>query len=157
MKITAKDIEKAIVNTYGFFANYRNNTVVPNVSYGLCFNHELDLCVLTKSGYIHEIEIKISKSDLIRDAEKWHQHKDPRIRCLWFAGPYDMKEDFENYVPDGAGIILISDNPKKKTQTAKIHRKAKPKKAKKITEAENLKLLQLMILRYWTIRIKEKL
>lgn len=72
-KLTIDEIELAIVNS-GIF-NKRNDIIVPNVSWGL-LNHEADMVVMTKSGYLTEIEIKRSWEDFKADFKKPHEHKD---------------------------------------------------------------------------------
>ncbi len=87
--------------------NHRQNLIVPNVHWGF-FIHEIDLLVLTKAGYAYEIEIKISKADLVKDKGKEHQHRDSqgRIKYLYFAIPESLKAEIV-HVPDRAGIITV--------------------------------------------------
>ena len=75
-KLTIDEIELAIVNS-GIF-NKRGDIFVPNVSWGL-LNHEADMVVMTKSGYLTEIEIKRSWEDFKADFKKPHEHKDERV------------------------------------------------------------------------------
>lgn len=69
-KLTAKDIEKAIISK---FHKTGNCLVVPNTFY---FRHDLesDLLVFRKSGIIEEIEIKVTKSDFKADFLKKRKH-----------------------------------------------------------------------------------
>ena len=50
------------------FCNIRTDIVIPNLSWGL-LNHEADLAIINKSGYLTEIEIKRSYQDLKKDFE----------------------------------------------------------------------------------------
>jgi len=102
--ITAKQIE---INLANYF-NYRQNLIVPNISWGL-LDYEADLLVLNKSGYITEIEIKVSKQDLIRDAEKRHSHNSNLVKYLYFAIP-DKLLPYIDYIPKKAGILVLSKN-----------------------------------------------
>ena len=61
----AIDIELAVSN----YLNPRTNLIVPNVHWGMCL-HECDLLVITRSGYAWEVEIKVSRVDLIKNKEK---------------------------------------------------------------------------------------
>jgi hypothetical protein len=59
---TAKEIELRIAYYFG----NRSHIIVPNVSWGLMM-YECDLLVMPKSGHLYEVEIKVSKGDLIAD------------------------------------------------------------------------------------------
>lgn len=52
------------------YFNFRNNVIVPNVSWGL-LNHEADLLILNKSGYLTEIEIKRTPSQYEKDLAQY--------------------------------------------------------------------------------------
>ena len=68
---TASEIEIAIARHFGT----RTHVIIPNLSFAM-FPYELDLCVLNmKSFYALEVEIKVSKADLVRDGKKEHAHK----------------------------------------------------------------------------------
>lgn len=69
--ISTLQCEVAIMKHFGI----RANLIVPNVSweiYSLPFRtlHECDILILSNSGYATEVEIKISKADLLKDREK---------------------------------------------------------------------------------------
>jgi len=70
-KITTIEIEERVAQYFG----PRECIIVPNISWGINI-HECDLLIIRKSGYGIEVEIKISKSDLIADAKKGHHHHD---------------------------------------------------------------------------------
>ncbi len=95
------DMEISIAKYFGI----RQNTIVPNLFWGM-FHYELDLCVLSKSGYATEIEIKSGRADLIKDKEKEHGHHNKVIKYLYFALPYHLLKDIE-HVPERAGILII--------------------------------------------------
>lgn len=144
---TASEIEIAIANWFG----WRAHVMVPNISWGL-FIYELDMVVLSASGYAYEIEIKVSKSDLIRDKEKWHRHRNIRIKRLWFAVPKKLEDHIE-HIPKHAGIIVVS-----KAGIVNIVRSPIDNKlAKKLTIDEQFQLARLGALRIWALktRIKE--
>lgn len=126
------------------------NLIIPNVSWGM-FNHELDLLVLTKSGYVWEIEIKVSKADLIRDKEKRHGHYDPwnRIRCLYFAIPEKLLL-YKEHIPKRAGIIVVDNK-----SVCCIWRKPIPDaQARKFTIKEQFKIARLGAIRVWGLKRK---
>lgn len=90
--MTAKDIEVALCAYPSSLFYCRRWVVVPRVSWGL-ESHECDILALSSSNYAHEIEIKISISDLKADFKKHHQHisRDNKIKCLWYAAPVEMQ------------------------------------------------------------------
>jgi hypothetical protein len=102
-------MEVTLANHY----DLRRNLIVPNVHWGLGFLHEIDMLIVTKSGYASEIEIKISKSDLKHDMKKKWAHNNfidnPRIKTITFAMPESMVGCVE-LVPEYAGIALVKWN-----------------------------------------------
>ena len=85
--------------------NYRQNLIVPNVSWGMGFRHELDLLVVRKSGYAIEVEIKRSLHDLKAELKKRHSHgstghSSPDIRELWFAFPAKIKQAAQEFLAE---------------------------------------------------------
>lgn len=104
--MTTLEVEIAIMRYF----KPRQNLVVPNVSWGMGFRHELDVLVVTKAGVGYEIEIKVSKADLKKDKEKWHNHIDymNRIRRLYFAVPSSLKEVALQEIPEHAGLLVVT-------------------------------------------------
>lgn len=159
--------------------NYRQNLIVPNVSYGLGFSFEADLVVVTAAGYGTEIEIKTSKADLLRDFKKgggwkggkWFTdangkvslndvHRKHWMKRFYFAMPKKM-EKYMDVIPDDCGVILagplweIRDRPDMKESTywkmdgVRIVRPAKAKKVFPISEKDKMKLAHLGCMRVW--------
>jgi len=65
--MNAKEVELAVANYFGI----RQHLIVPNVMWGFTgLNYEADLVIVTKAGYAKEVEIKVSRADLIKDKEK---------------------------------------------------------------------------------------
>lgn len=158
-KITTPEMECAVAN----FLNYRSNLIVPNVHWGMAL-HECDLLVVTKAGYAWEIEIKISKADLKKDAEKSHEHRDARIKHLYFAIP-DYLEDCIDLIPERAGVIVVTTGELQVThyegrkhvwpRRCRTVRKAEVNKAARpFSEADRYKVARLGALRIW--RLKQK-
>ena len=152
--MTSSDIEKAITYYPSSPFYYRRWLVVPNISWGLNL-HECDLLALSSSNCAHEIEIKVSKSDLKADLGKKHGHRSEKIKCLWFAVPVELKESCEKFCPERAGIILVSMRPDPDgglRPIASVFRKAKPSGGRKFGVDERLKMAELGVMRYWSRR-----
>lgn len=98
---TITEMEESIARYW----NTRQHIIVPNISWGMSI-HECDLLIVTKAGYGIEVEIKRSKADLKKDAQKGHGHKHKKIRMLFFAIPEKLR-DCIDLIPAHAGIIII--------------------------------------------------
>jgi len=146
-KITTPEIEVKVAS----FFNPRQNIIVPNISWGVNL-HECDLLIIRKSGYGIEVEIKVSKSDLIADAKKPHHHHDiqGRLSELYFAIP-DYIKDCVEYIPEHAGILILSRH--EFYLGLSILRKPRINKARrKFTDAEMLKVAHLGTMRIWNLK-----
>ncbi len=151
-KLKSLDIEIAIADYYGI----RQYTVIPNISWGLGV-HECDLLIMSKSGYCTEVEIKVSKADLIKDASKEHGHKSDKIQALFFAVPIELKDIALQYIPTQAGLFTIEYRPNNKVKKY-IVSCVKPttvnKQARKLTEQEILQFYRLGCMRIWGLKKK---
>jgi len=158
-RITTIEMEECLARYF----NYRKNVIVPNVSWGF-YIHECDLLVMTKAGYLSEVEIKISKADLKKDQNKNHQHNDShnRIKELWFAIP-EYLQDSIDLIPGRAGVIIVSKywaksyywQGEKLITTARTLRQAKVNhKAEKLYGNEKFILARLGALRIWSLKKK---
>jgi len=151
MKLNERDVQHIIATHY---YNTGVNLMIPNVYWGLNFNHELDLLVLSTSNYGTEIEIKTSVADCKKDIEKAHKHYDKRLKYLYFAVPSEIYEKCLDFIPENAGILVIhSINEEHKTRFV-VDEKRKPVKNKSavaFTSSEVLKIKTLLSMRYWSL------
>lgn len=153
-RIKTDEMETALADYY----NMRQKLIVPNISWGM-LNHEADLLILTPAGYATEIEIKVSRSDLIKDKDKWHGHKDKLIHSLFFAIPSYLEKDIE-HIPEHAGILSVTatDNMNYKGlpyYRVRTLRAAVKNKYPKWTDSQRMDLMRLSTMRIWSL--KEKL
>jgi len=155
-KLTCLDMEVALAAWIG----PRSHVIVPNVSWGLMLTHECDILSLSRAGYATEIEIKITKSDLIRDKLKRSGHRSgghwsPIIRYLYFAMPDTMSACIE-HVPQEAGVLLVDSSGRDDVSRVQVLRRPRHNpRAKPFTPAQRLKLAELGTMRIW--RLKEQL
>lgn len=154
--ITTIEMEVAIAKYFGV----RQNIIVPNISWGLPGMHECDVFILKKSGYTTEVEIKRSKSDLLADFNKGHNHKDRqnRISELFYALPIELYESCKDLVPQDAGILTCEKyhvGHGMRRIGVRTQREAKwIKDARKLTDAEKLKIATLGTMRIWSLKEK---
>ena len=149
--MTANEVEIAVADYF----NPRMNVIVPNISWGMGLRYEADMVVLRPSGWAIEIEIKVTRSDIAADLRKHHFHNAPIFRQLWFALPEEIANDPR--IPQNAGILEMVENDWKNscTRFVKVLRPAKLNPvARKLTEAEIKKLLELGVMRIWTLKAK---
>ena len=142
---TATEIELAIAKSFGT----GQNIIVPNVSWGFLLPYVADLLILTKSNYLWEIEIKVSRGDLLRDGKKYHQHDSQKVRELWFAIPKKL-ECCADKILNRAGVFIVHPNGYVTVhKTPTINRLAC-----KLSDKECFKLARLGALRVWTLKKK---
>ncbi len=148
------DMEIAVAKFFGI----RQNIIVPNLFWGM-FDYELDLCVLSKSGYATEVEIKAGRTDLIKDKEKLHGHHNEMIKYLYFALPYHLLKDV-GHVPERAGVLIIRYreaydsfyyNSPACFYCTRL-REPKMNYNRQWTDTERAKLLRLAAMRTWTLK-----
>ncbi len=140
---TASEIEIAVAEYFGI----RRNLIVPNVSWGLSRLHECDLLIMTPSNHLYEVEIKVSKSDLIADKKKIHGHVNNRIKLLYFAIPEKLMQCTE-HIPERAGILVVmKDGTVRKCREAKANTKSI-----KASNEDRLQLLRLGAMRIWGLK-----
>ncbi len=102
-----KDIQKAIGAHYA----WKQAMVIENVSFSK-YAGEFDIAVITSSGLLHEIEVKISRSDFAADKkkDKWHNYfPNPNpTKCpnfFYYACPNGMIKLEE--IPSWAGLFYF--------------------------------------------------
>jgi len=145
------DIEIAVMEYLGT----RTNLIVPNVSWGMDL-HECDILSLSKAGYATEVEIKVSKYDLLNDKKKWHGHHDEKIAQLFFAVPEKLKLIALKCIPERAGILVaIKDPIEGSIEVELIKYCRRNENAVKWSEEDRCKLARLGTLRI--LKLKEKI
>lgn len=97
-------------------AEKKHELVLPNSR--TIFHWEADLLSVTKAGFIHEYEIKLTLSDYNRDKKKQYKHwtlknlgtgKTPNY--FWYV-TYNVSLEVED-IPEYAGWIEVSDSTNK--------------------------------------------
>lgn len=147
-KITTLAMEIAVAEYFGT----RANLIVPNVSWGLEI-HECDLLVLTPAGYAYEIEIKISRADIIKDKEKSHGHDSEKIKYLYFAIPEKLLSCVE-YIPERAGILSVFYRGDDATALCGRIRTPKSHNNYQFSLSERCDMARLGTMRMWNLKRK---
>ena len=150
-KITTLEMEIALMKHF----NYRQNVIIPNISWGLDL-HECDLLIVRKSLNMVEVEIKATKHDLLKDFEKKHSHVDKknRIREFYYAMPRYVFDKIDvDIFPINSGIIVFDVN-RNRINTTIIRNSKINTSARKLTESEYNKILRLGTYRIFTLKNK---
>jgi len=115
-KMTSQEIERRIAVYFGF----RQNLIVPNVSWGFFRNgQEVDLLIVRPSGFAIEVEIKTTASDIKADLKKKHQHISKRIKQTWFAVPEKLQDNAD--IPLHFGVLGVAEDKIKTVRVAKVN------------------------------------
>ena len=149
-KITSKYITWFLANKSKW--KPRQWLMIPNLSWSF-LEWEADLICVSKSGYITEIEIKISKADLLKDQEKYKfQNRQLKsweyIKEFYYCVPEKLLPDIPESYKQFAGIIVVPSDGRCRCRI--IHLAPVNKKAKKITDVERMNLMRILGLRFWS-------
>lgn len=139
------DIEIAVAKHFG----YRQHLIVPNIAWGLGFSHELDVLVMTRAGYVTEVEIKTSKADLKRDLLKSHAHASDKIRQHFLAVPKALSVFALQTFQPPWGVLSIDEDSKWITV---LRESKKNKNARALRPDEINHLYELASMRVWTLK-----
>jgi hypothetical protein len=150
--LSIPEIELGIIGWYK-----KNHTdfelAVPNVSYGL-LNHESDLIIMNKSGYLTEFEIKRSWSDFVADFKKKHTHEDELVRQFYYVVPKSIFKkvyDFANFEKKSLNVISYTDE--KEFMYEKMPNYSyEIRKFRKLFLEERFKLSRLGCFRIWKLK-----
>ena len=148
-KIKTIDIEIAVARLFDF----RKYNIVPNISWGFHGLHECDLFLVNSSKYCYEVEIKISKSDFLKDFEKRHGHKSNYIKDFYYAMPETLYEKVKEQIPEHAGAITCEVSRGRVVANI-VKNPISNKNAKKISLEDELKILRLATMRIWSLKEK---
>ena len=148
--LNTKECEISLISHVGVF-KISNYFVIPRSRWGIKeINHECDMLALSKSGVLHEIEIKISKSDLLADKRKRHSHESDIIKRLWFAVPSEIVEFAKINIPENAGLISCGMTSSKKYFASRVIRRPKFRGKEKPDQSVIKHMYELMAMRYWS-------
>lgn len=159
------EIEKDIARYFGI----RENIIVPNVSWGFFKTHEADMIVISKSGYMTEVEIKRSYADFLADFKKTTNHFEGKVDKLYYCVPASIYEKVRDFLTKEVrwnnygfkrtvnscpvGIMTYTDNGDLKIVNAAPHVQTfmqKNLKDYKLYLEEQLAIARLGTMRYWS-------
>ena len=118
----------------------------PNVH--LC-GGEMDLAVVSRAGYLWEVEVKLTLADWRADERKgkWLSPSRKYVSRFFYAVPSELVGAAPSFVPPETGLLEIGPSWVKEIRTAKR------RKVSKLTDAQMSRLLDSTYHRYWQERI----
>lgn len=153
-KLSIEQIEIGIAN----FFNFRQNLIVTNVSWGL-LNHEADIIVMSKSGYLTEVEIKRSWSDFIADFHKKHKHDSSLVSFRYYAVPHDIVERCKNKLEElemsSWGLLEYVEDYDGECHVSLVYYPSninKHDKTKQLSNSDQYQLARLGAMRIWSLK-----
>ena len=157
-KLEVSDIQLALYNSNQW--NKRQYLFVPNVSWGM-FSYELDLAIMSKDGYVTEIEIKRSWEDFLADFKKKHTHNDERVYYFAYCVPESLADKVCEYINNKfedenerpAVFYYNEDGIIFRSHTGSIFR---PGIHRKLFLEEKYQLARLGMFRFWELLEKTK-
>lgn len=156
MKIGATKVAEAVVADV--FPIPRN-LCVSNVSWSL-LPYEADLLAMTGSGYLVEVEIKVSLADLKRDAAKakWNSRAfGELVSRFYYAMPLPLweKDSAKECVPEGSGVIVVAVRDTGIRASIAIEAARRP--ARPLTPRQQFDLARVGSYRAWSPHQKHRL
>jgi len=148
---TYLDSDKIQVSLYHDCIKKTHKMYVPNV---FAFEWESDFLSVTRAAFVHEYEIKISRSDFRLDLKK-HRHdvltskaECERPNFFWYVAPENIIPIRE--VPKHAGLMIANG------RNLRIVKKAPSLHREKITRKLAVKILTSYQYKYWNLRLGKK-
>ena len=152
--ISEKIIQQSL---FHFYNQLNHKLIVPNI---YLHYSEADLITVQASGYVNEIEIKLTHADFKRDFKKRKHHymveaslTKTRLHTpnyFWFCIPRDLLSKIHfDFVPEDYGMILVNENG----QRPEIHKRAKIMHRNKVTEKQIRQIARSLMFKMW--RFKE--
>jgi len=161
-RVTADMVEIVVANHF----NWRQNLIVPNVHWGLGLEYECDMVIVRPSGYVIEVEIKVTAADLRRDRNKrkWQfinsanlYRTNQLFKLRYFAVPVELAGEINN-IPEGCGFIVADvlaedgtvnryDGCCKIVKQSRVNKQALP-----ISPAKWDNLQRLAAMRIWSLK-----
>ena len=147
--------ESLIQNIVYRWANRKGHqSIIPNI---YVYSWESDMISITKAGYLHEYEIKITKSDFKADMKKQKKHQilekgltANRPNYFWYVCP-DCIIKYED-IPAYAGVIYIGENYirwNKRRKAPLLHKE-------KVREYILQKMINSFTAKYWLLRLEQQ-
>lgn len=144
------EVELALSN---FFYKRGAEAVISKTKF---LGYEADILYTTKSWYLTEVEIKISKSDFMADFKKYHKHDSKLTKYLYYAVPSNLLKIAKDMLSPDVGILEVFQPPwLKKGLMVKVVRDAVIRVNKPLSEKQIINLYRLGCYKEWGFKQKQ--
>lgn len=131
--------------------NKRSDIMIPNLSWGL-LPYEADFVVISKSGYLTEVEIKRSWSDFLADFKKKHKHDAEQVYYFYYCVPEKITEQVVEYLRQKElSLAVLSYNDSGVVKSIGYGYSSLNGKHRKLFIEEQLTIARLGQLRFWNL------
>jgi hypothetical protein len=151
MSIKTVEMELAVAN---FMYKKGAEAVISKTNF---LYYEADILSVTKSHYLTEVELKVSKSDFMADFKKSHKHDSKLTKYLYYSVPTDLVELAKEKLSEDVGILEVYRPPwNSKAVRCKTVRDAKIRSNKPLTDKQVINLYRLGCYKEWVFKAKQK-
>ncbi len=151
--ISEKIIQRSL---FDFYNGLNHKLIAPNI---YLHYSEADLITVQSSGYVNEIEIKLTKADFKRDFKK-RKHRymaeamKPKSRLhtpnyFWFCCPQDLLSKIDFDIPEYYGILVVDENG----ALPIIHKRAKIMHRDKVTNKQIAQIARSLMFKMWDYHV----
>lgn len=135
--------------------NKRSDIMIPNLSWGL-LPYEADFVVISKNGYLTEVEIKRSWSDFLADFKKKHNHDAEQVYYFYYCVPEKITEQVVEYLKQKElPLAVLSYNDDGFVWYSGYGYSSLRGKHRKLFIEEQLTIARLGQLRFWNLLEKK--
>lgn len=171
-KLTIQQIHLALRDS-GLW-NKRSDIMIPNLSWGL-LPYEADFVVVSKSGYLTEVEIKRSWEDFKADFKKKHNHDAEQVYYFYYCVPVSIVAKVKEFLiekyeaesqpwkcpavlwyNENGGVSVAVDDNQRCFGCCYASSISPNVNHRKLFLEEQLKVARLGQLRYWSLLEKQK-
>ena len=143
MKLTEKSIQRSL---FQFYNKLNHKLIAPNI---YLHYSEADLITVQTSGYVNEIEIKISRADFKNDFKKRkHRYMAERMKntpnYFWFAFPLVLLHKINFDIPGEYGMITVNEKG-----WPNILKRAKIMHRDKVTNKQVRQIARSLMFKMW--------
>lgn len=130
--------------------NWNAQLIFPNVHVA---GGEMDLCIITRSSYLVEIEIKLTAGDWRKDQKKtkWNAAERQHVSRFYYAIADGLQDNIPEFVPVSAGILILF--PQGDRLYVREHRPAHRARTPKLPDQLREQLLESAYYRFWRERL----
>ena len=131
---------------------------------GFDYHSRPDILAVTTARFLVEVEVKTSLADFRNDAKKYkwrlyesssRYHREQRPRQFYFAVPGKLKEKVLKELPEGAGLLEVTDTPGLACKVWAVRKAPVNRNAKRLSLRDLIKMVRSQTGTMVTLALKE--